>query len=146
MATATKFGNWSLSVIPPGWEVVPEFGLRRAEKDAFPSNLVLTEEKMPDGMTLLSYVKNQVQIMERLLPQPTIVGPDRIPLPGAEGAQSLRVSYKSNEQRSVVQTQIYASARDLVGIATFTTVEEEAGQVAETFKAVGKALRFTEGT
>jgi hypothetical protein len=146
MTIAIKFGNWLLTAIPSGWEAVPELGLRRGDKDSFPSNLVLTEEKMAGGMTLLSYVKDQQQIMERLLPQPVIVGPVQFLLRGEDTGQEISVSYKSNEQRLVVQSQIYVSAYDLVGIATFTTVQEELAQVRETFRTLREALSFADGS
>jgi hypothetical protein len=145
MAYAAKIGSWSVAAVPVGWEIVPDIGLRRAGEDVFPSNVVLMEEELKEGVTLQSYIENQVQIMQRLLSEPKIEGPSLVSVPGSGEARSLRVSYKSAEGRSVVQTQIYAGTQDLVGIVTFTTVEADLSQVGDAFKAVAKGLRFAEG-
>jgi hypothetical protein len=145
MEQPLKVGSWSVRTIPPGWEVVPGYGLRSASENTFPSTVVLTEEKLPEGMTLPGYVANSIEIMRRLLPEPKIKGPDPFSFPEAEEAQQLAVAYKSKDDRSVVQRQIYAGAAGVVGIVTFTTVEEEMSNVSGAFRAIGSGLRFGPG-
>ncbi len=144
MEQPLKIGSWSVRTIPAGWEVVPNYGLRSAAENAFPSTVVLTEENLPEGMTLQGYVANSVEIIRRLLPEPQIKGPDPFTFPKAEAAQQLAVAYKSKDDRSVVQRQIYAGVAGLVGIVTFTTVEEEMSNVSGAFRAIGSGLRFGE--
>lgn len=141
-----QIGGWSVGAIPAEWEVVPNYGLRRTGEQAFPSTVVLTEEKLPEGMNLPGYIKNQIEIIKRLLPDPEINGPDRFSFPEVDEAQKLAVAYKSQDGRSVVQTQIYAGAAGTVGIVTFTTIEPEVSKVAGAFRAIGSALRFGAST
>ena len=50
---------------------------------------------------------------------------------------------QSKDDRAVVQRQIYAGAAGVVGIVTFTTVEEEMANVSGAFRAIGSGLRFS---
>jgi hypothetical protein len=144
MEQPLKIGSWSVRTIPAGWDVVPNYGLRSAAENTFPSTVVLTEEKLPEGMTLPGYVANSIEIIRRLLPEPKIKGPDPFSFPEAEEAQQLAVAYESKDDRSVVQRQIYAGAAGVVGIVTFTTIEEEMSNVSGAFRAIGSGLRFGE--
>ena len=142
MEQPLKIGSWSVRTIPAGWEVVPNYGLRSVAENTFPSTVVVTEEKLPEEMTLQAYVANSVEIIRRLLPEPKIKGPDRFSFPEVEEAQQLAVAYRSKDDRAVVQRQIYAGAAGVVGIVTFTTVEEEMANVSGAFRAIGSGLRF----
>jgi hypothetical protein len=131
-----------MAAVPNEWEVVPNCGVRRTGENVFPSTVVVTEEVLPEGMTLERYVTNSIEIMRRLLPEPNIKGPDAFAFPEVEQAQRLEVAYKSNDERSVVQRQIYTLAAGQVGIVTFTTVAEEASNVSGAFRMIGGGLRF----
>ena len=63
-------------------------------------------------------------------------------MPEASEAQRLGVSYNLDDGRAVVQIQIYATAADIVGNATFTTLEEELPTISSTLQALIKNLRF----
>ncbi len=142
MDQSLKIGSWSVHTIPLEWEVVPNYGLRSASENTFPSTVVLTEENLPDGMTLQGYVANSVEIIRRLLPEPKIKGPDPFNFPEVDEAQQLAVAYQSKDDRSVVQRQIYTLVANLVGIVTFTTVAEESSNVSGAFRMIGGGLRF----
>ena len=142
MEQPLKIGSWSLRTIPEGWEVVPNYGLRSAAENTFPSTVVLTEERLQEGMTLQGYVANSIEIMRRLLPEPIIKGPDSFTFPEVEAAQSLEIAYRSKDERSVVQRQIYTLSAGIVGIVTFTTVAEESSKVSGAFRTIGGGLRF----
>jgi hypothetical protein len=131
-----------MTAVPAEWEVVPNCGLRRTGENIFPSTVVVTEEVLPDGMTLERYVANSIEIMQRLLPEPNIKGPDAFAFPEVEAAQRLEIAYKSSDDRSVIQRQIYTLAAGIVGIVTFTTVAEESSNVSGAFRMIGGGLRF----
>jgi hypothetical protein len=146
VATPPQIGNWSISIVPEGWKIVPDYGLRRTGAGLFPSNVVLTEEQLPQGMTLGRYIDNQIEIMKYSLPEPQIKGPAPVLLFGDEETYKLDVRYKSSDERLVVQLQIYTVASKSVGIATFTTVQEETSAVRDAFRAIGKGLTFAKGS
>jgi hypothetical protein len=131
-----------MAAVPNEWEVVPNCGVRRTGENVFPSTVVVTEEELPEGMTLERYVANSIEIIRRLLPEPNIKGPDAFAFPEVEQAQRLEVAYKSSDERSVVQRQIYTLAAGQVGIVTFTTVVEDASNVSGAFRMIGGGLRF----
>ena len=141
MAEVIKFGSWSLDTVPGGWEPLPE-GLRRAGQNVFPSNVVLMEEPLPAGMTLQRYVENQIQVMQHVLPDPKVKGPESVALFASDQCQTLRVSYQSSDGQPVVQAQIYTTSGQHVGIVTFTTVQPQQAEVEKDFKSIAKGLRF----
>jgi hypothetical protein len=102
----------------------------------------MAEEKMPEGTTLPRYVANQIEGIKGLLREPRIKGPVPATMPDATEAQRLGVSYNLEDGRSVVQIQIYATAADMVGNVTFTTLEEELPSVSATLQDIVRNLRF----
>jgi hypothetical protein len=142
MPPAIQIGSWSIAAVPAEWEVVPDCGLRRTGANVFPSTVIVTEEVLPGGMTLERYVTNSIEIMRRLLPEPSIKGPDGFSFPDVDQAQRLEIAYQSKDERSVVQRQIYALAAGQVGIVTFTTVAEDVSNVSGAFRTIGGSLRF----
>jgi len=145
MVAPLKIGSWLVGAIPAEWEILPDHGVRRAGQRVFPSTVVVTEEKLPEGMDLQKYIANQIVVMQHVLPEPNIQGPDRFTFPEVDEAQRLAVKYKSKDGRSVVQMQIYTGSAGLVGIVTFTTVEEELSGVSGAFRTIGSGLRFGKG-
>jgi|SRR5262249_41717635 len=141
MAPVAQIGSWQLGAVPADWELLPE-GLRRTGENVFPSNVVVSEEPLPEGMTLKRYVENQVEVMQQVLTEPKIQGPETTMIFGSEPSYTLRVSYESSERHRVVQAQIYTAIEDQVGIVTFTTLQQQQAEVEKDFKAIAKALRF----
>jgi hypothetical protein len=142
MSQSMQIGSWSLLAIPPGWEVLHGYGIRRIGQNVFPSVLMMVEEKLPEGSTLPGYVANQIEAIKGLLREPKFKGPVPVAMPEASEAQRLGVSYNLDDGRAVVQIQIYATAADIVGNATFTTLEEELPTISNTLQALIKNLRF----
>lgn len=141
MSTPVRIGNWSVSEIPRGWELVSD-GLRRSLENVFPSNVVFTEEPLAVGMTVHAYIENQIQVMRQLLRDPQIKGPEATPGFNSEQSQTLWIAHQSSEGHPMVQTQTYAVVEEQVGIVTFTTVEQERADVENDFKTIAKGLRF----
>lgn len=142
MASPLQIGSWQIGTIPEGWEILPGHGLRRAAPNVFPSTVVMVEEPLPEGLTLETYVANQVQVIRALLPHSNIKGPSPTALPQIESAQKLGVFYQSQDGRAVVQTQLYTASSGQVGVVTFTTLEDEFAQIGGAFQAIGSGLKF----
>ena len=66
-------------------------------------------------------------------------------MPGCAEAHGLRIAYQ-NDGNSIFQTQIYALVRNLVGIATFTTLEDSAAEVKPAFAKIKDGLAFGQNT
>jgi len=142
MSSALVVGSWQLQSIPPGWDVLPGFGIRRAADGSFPSMLLMAEEPLPSQTTLDRYIANQVGAAKVLFKQPKIKGPDPASIPEAIEAQRLGISYRSADGRNVVQLQFYATDGILVGNVTFTTIEEELPNLSDTLRNILGNLRF----
>lgn len=137
-----QIGSWTIGGTPPDWDILPGLGLKRAGESVFPSTIVFAEETLPAGVTVADYIKNQVDRIKVLFNNPRIKGPVPIAMPATRDAHRLGVSYKSDDGRAVIHIQIYASAADLVGIATLTTVEEDLGHVSGVFQEIVSKSKF----
>lgn len=139
---AFQIGGWSLAIIPPGWELLEQQGLRRAGKDIFPSNAVVTEEQLPQDKTLRQYMDSQVFLMHQVIPQVKVEGAVPATIRGAAEAFALEVRFPSDDGRPVAQRQVYARAGRSVGILTFTTLEEELPMIRPVFDSILGGVTF----
>jgi len=135
-------GGWSLSVVPSGWELVEQQGIRRAGKDIFPSNVVVTEEQLPQDKTLQQYVDSQVFLMHQVIPQAKLQAAGPATIRGAGEAFALEIRFPSDDGRLVVQRQVYARAGRSVGILTFTTLEEELLTIRHVLDSILSGVTF----
>jgi hypothetical protein len=135
-------GNWFVTTVPPGWEVMPGYGLRRAQAGAFPSVFLLAQEALAPATTLEGYIARQLAAAKILLREPKIREAVPVSIPDAVEARQIGLSYRSQDGRQVFQVQIYATHANIVGNATFTTIEEELPQVADTLRGLISQLRF----
>jgi hypothetical protein len=137
-----RIGGWSLSVVPSGWELLEQQGVRRAGKDVFPSNVVATEEELPQDKTLQQYIDSQVFLMDKIIPEVKHGAPARATIRGAAEAFALEVRFPSADGRPVVQRQVYARAGRSVGILTFTTLEKELPAIRHDFDSILDGVAF----
>jgi pSer/pThr/pTyr-binding forkhead associated (FHA) protein len=137
-----QIGGWSLRSVPSGWELLEQQGIRRAGKDVFPSNAVVTEEELPQDKTLQQYIDSQLFLMDQVIPQVKHGAPAQATISGAAEAFALEVRFRSDDGRPVVQRQVYARAGRLVGILTFTTLEEELPMMQPVFDFILRGFAF----
>jgi hypothetical protein len=139
---AFQIGGWSLGSVPSGWELLEQLGLRRAGKDIFPSNAVVTEEPLPQDKTLQQYIDSQVFLMHQVIPEVKLAAGVRATIRGAAEAFALEIRFPSDDGRPVAQRQVYARAGRSVGILTFTTLEEELPMIRPVFDSILGGVTF----
>ena len=137
-----RIGGWSLGSVPWGWELLEQQGIRRAGKDVFPSNAVVTEEPLPQDKTLRQYIDSQVFLMDQVIPEVKHGAAARATIRGAAEAFALEIRFPSDDGRLVVQRQVYARAGRSVGILTFTTLEEELPMIRPVFDSILGGVTF----
>ncbi len=134
-----EFGAWKLATIPPGWEVVPGFGLRRAQGGA--SSIGFREEPLPPGMSLAQYGESQTQALKQLVPALQAKKPAPSSWSGAE--EALEMAWRLIEDdRQYLIVQVFAKTLDQVGIATFTTTDLEFAAAGPGFRSVREMMKF----
>jgi len=134
--------GWTLGSVPSGWELVEQQGIRRAGKDVFPSNVVATEEQLPQDKTLQQYIDSQVFLMDQVIPEVKHGDAMQAAIGGAAEAFALEVRFPSDDGRRVVQRQVYARADRSVGILTFTTLEKELPTIRHDFDSILGGVAF----
>lgn len=142
---AIGIGSWSFAAVPEGWRVVEGFGLRRDERNAFPSEAMVSEEAIPDQQTLSQYAESQLEILRLLISQPQIEPLDAPPVAGAEEVRAFVARYKAEDGRRFVQRQIFVRRGRAAGSLAFTTLENELPAVQPVFDQILQGAAFGAG-
>lgn len=135
-------GSWFFGIIPEGWKVVEEFGLRRHERDSFPSEAMVSEVTLTAGETFEQYVQSQLELVRVLVSQPHIE-PMKLPeITGAEEVRAFVVRYSGDGNRRFVQRQIYVRRGERAGAVALTTLESELPSVSPFLDQITRGLSF----
>jgi predicted component of type VI protein secretion system len=129
-------GSWSFRSVPDGWEPLEGIGMRRSAADAFPLNAIASQDQLQADKTLSQYVDSQKELLGQFLPQPRFETAAPVKVSGAEETAALVIRHKSDDGRPVAQRQIYARRGKLVGVLTFTTLENELVNVQPVFDSI----------
>lgn len=142
MSGEIRFGSWLLQFVPPGWEVLPGQGVRCGGDESIRSTIIFSEEKLPVGASLSTYIENQLTAIKVVFNNPELKGPMSVGITGAKEAQRVGVSYASADGREVIHVQVYATVADVVAIATLTTGPESAREMGRMFNEVTAKSRL----
>lgn len=135
-------GSWFFGLIPEGWRVVEGFGLRRHERNAFPSEVMASETVLAPGQAFEGYVESQLELVRLLVSQPQIQ-PDKSPaIQGAEETKAFVIRYKMDGGRRFFQRQIYARSAQYAGALAITTIESEVSAAQPFFDQIFRNLAF----
>jgi hypothetical protein len=135
-------GHWIFGAVPEGWEIVEGFGIRRMGKGVFPSEAMVSEERLRAGATFDYYVAGQLDLVRLLVSQPQIepAGPARVS--GAEESKVFVVRYRTDDGRSFFQRQIFVRQGQLAGALALTTLESELPRLDPVFEQMVRGMRF----
>ena len=134
-------GSWQFAKVPEGWEAQGEFGIQRAEKDAFPSNVVATEEML--GLaTLQRFVEAQVSMLRQYLREPRIEASLPPTIPGAEETVALDIRYATKDEQVIFLRRIFARQGKHVGVLTLTTLEKDIDEIRPPLDAILAGASF----
>ncbi|MGH9344609.1 MAG: FHA domain-containing protein [Terriglobia bacterium] len=141
-------GSWFFGLIPDGWRVVEGFGLRRHERDAFPSEVMASETVLAPGQTFDEYVESQLDLLRLLVSQPQIQPDTAGGLPattgirGAEETKTFVIRYKMDDGRRFLQRQVYARSGQYAGALAITALESEVPAAQPFFDQILRGLAF----
>ena len=135
-------GHWTFGSVPEGWEVVEGFGVRRMGKGVFPSEAMVSEERLRAGATFDHYVAGQLDLVRLLVSQPQIepAGPARVS--GVEESKAFVVRYRTDDGRRFLQRQIFVRQAQLAGALALTTLESELPGLEPVFELIVRGIRF----
>jgi len=142
LAAALSIGSWSFAAVPDGWEVREGYGMQRAVKDSFPSNVVASDEMLPGGMSLQQFVEAQVKMLRQYWREPQIEPSLPPQIRGAEETVALDARHKTKDGQEIFYRRIYTRRGRVVGVLTFTTVEADLPQIKPAFEAIISGLAF----
>lgn len=120
-----RIGRWVIPAIPAGWVWLPGFGIQKRVQGAFPSNIHLREDPLPEPVPLPAYVAKQITMMANTFLNPEVAGPAPASFPAADEAALLMLRHHSIRDLNVFQVQYYIRLDKWIGIITLTTSEAE---------------------
>lgn len=137
-----SIGGWRFGVVPKGWTVVEDYGLRHLGTSVPAAEIAVSPEQPLKGASLGEHVKSQLEILPLLVldAQAKIVGPATIS--GAEESLAVAVQYKADDGRSFAQRQFYVRNGRSVNGFTLTGLLEEFPVLLPAFEAVLRGLSF----
>jgi hypothetical protein len=137
-----SIGGWRFGVVPKGWIVVEEYGLRHLGTSVPAAEIAVSPEQLLNAASLTEHVKSQLEVLPLLVldAQAKIVGPANIS--GAAEALAVSVQYKADDGRSFAQRQFYVRTGRAVNILTLTALLEEFPVLLPAFEAVLRGLSF----
>lgn len=134
-------GSWRFAKVPEKWEAQGEFGIQRAEKEAFPSNVVASEEML--GLaTLQRFVEAQVAMLRQYLREPRIEASLPPAISGADETVALDIRYATKDDQVIFMRRIYASHAKQVGVLTLTTLEKDLEDIRPALDAILAGASF----
>ncbi len=142
-APLASIGGWRFGVVPKGWIVVEDYGLRHLGTSVPAAEIAVSPEQPLKGASLTEHVKSQLEILPLLVldAQAKIVGPATIP--GAEEALAVAVQYKADDGRSFAQRQFYVRTGGSVNGLTLTAPADEFPVLLPAFESVLRGLSFS---
>ena len=140
-APVITIGSWSFSNVPQGWQGQGEFGIQRAEKETFPSNIIATEEML--GLaSLQSYVEAQVAMLRQYLREPKIEASLPPMIAGSEETIALDIRYATKDEQVIVLRRIFARRANHIGVLTLTTLEKDLEAVLPALETILAGVSF----
>jgi predicted component of type VI protein secretion system len=139
---ALMIGNWTLSMIPDGWNPQGDYGIQQNMTEGFPSSVVVTEEPLAEGMSLQQYVEAQLAMLRKYLREPQIDATLPPKIQGAEETIAVDVRYKTSNGQGIFYRRIYSRFGRGVGILTSTSLESDHPRLRATFDAIISGASF----
>ncbi len=138
-----RFGRWTLTSIPSGWQLQPGFGLRKAVPGNAAPNICLREDVLLAGRSLAPYVTTQQTLLRRALPAHSAAGPSAVPFSGVDEALLLLLKHPSEgDVPLILQAQTYVRSGLWIGIVTLTSTEAEMPAAKSEYRALLSTLKL----
>jgi pSer/pThr/pTyr-binding forkhead associated (FHA) protein len=141
----TTIGSWTFRLIPDGWEAIEAYGIRSSIKGAFPTEAMVTDDRMANGATFGQFVESQLSLVREFVANPQIEKTGPVSIEGANEVETFLVRYGTDDGRRFVQRQIYARAGERVGVVTLTTLESEWAKVRPVLDTIASSLVLHSG-
>lgn len=137
-----RIGRWIVPAMPAGWAWLPDFGIQKQVQGAFPSNIHLREDPLPEQQALAEYVAKQIIMMAKTFLNPEVAGPAPFSFAGADEAAMLMLRHHPMQELSVFQVQYYVRQGKWIGVVTLTTTETELLAVRPELDQFMKVIRI----
>ena len=137
-------GRWGITVLPEGWMLVPDFGIRQiGDNTQFViSNIALSYDPLPEGKTIAEYIEKQKSMLEAQYKEAKFAGPQPVEFPGAEEAHMLLIRHPTQKGFELLHVQHYVRVADWIGIITLTAPEQALRAVRPAHEMFMKGLHI----
>jgi hypothetical protein len=131
-------------VLPTGWMLVANFGVRQITTDAnqIAANISLGEDFLQDENGLAEYIAKQAQLIGAALENPKLAGPQPFAFPNTDQSFLFMVRHTPGGIIDMLHVQTYVRVGLWVGIITLSTVEAYLKVVRPDYEAFLKGLQI----
>jgi pSer/pThr/pTyr-binding forkhead associated (FHA) protein len=138
-------GSWAFYHIPEGWRVIEGNGIRLTGQGCYPTEAVVTEDRLELGATFKQYIESQFALLRMLVSSPQISALVPATVNGADEAMTALVRYTTPDGCQIVQQQVFARKREVAGVATLTTPSDQFVLMRPVFERIVAGLVFGAG-
>ncbi len=139
---ALAVGGWVFAKVPEDWEFQPDYGMKSAAKEKFPTHVVASEQPLPPKMSLQEFARAQLDGLREYWTDPQVQPGTPPPVRGAEEAVALEVRYKAKDGPQIFSRRIHVRRGPVVGTLVFTTLQEDSSQDKPVFEKMTSGLVF----
>jgi hypothetical protein len=137
-------GRWIVTVLPPGWMFVPDFGIRQmpTHTGAVTANVCIGNDAIESAEAFAPYIERQKKMIGDHLKEAKLAGPQPAQFAGAEEAFLLAARHTVGAVGNMLHAQTYIRLGNWVGIITLTVLESQLKEVRPAYDAFLKGLRI----
>ncbi|MHB8971800.1 MAG: FHA domain-containing protein [Pirellulaceae bacterium] len=120
-----RVGHWLCHVIPEGWEIVADQGMRRTAKGEFPTSLMFSETAADENLNLQEHVDTLIQQYLEAIKGCRTEGAAEMEVAGTEEARQFLLEHPLRGDVALRQRYVCVQQRGSIGMAVLTTSQTE---------------------
>ncbi|MHB8955548.1 MAG: FHA domain-containing protein [Pirellulaceae bacterium] len=120
-----RVGHWLCNLVPEGWELVADQGMRSMAQGEFPSSLMFSETAVDDTFNLQEHVDTLIRQYLEVLKDCRTEGAAAVEVAGTEEARQFLLEYPQRGDVALRQRYVCVRQSGLFGMAVLTTSQTE---------------------
>lgn len=120
-----RVGHWLCNVVPEGWEIVADQGMRSTAEGEFPTSLMFSETAADEDLNLQEHVETLIQQYLDALRGCRTDGATEVEVAGTDEARQFLLEYPQRGDVALRQRYVCVRRSGSIGMAVLTTSQTE---------------------
>jgi len=116
-----RVGHWVCNVVPDGWEIMPNQGMRSSAEGIFPTTLLFSETVVDQDFKLQEHVATLIEQYLDALPGCRTEGATEVKVAGSDESRQFLLEHPLRGDIALRQRYICVRQRGSIGMAVLTT-------------------------